>query len=117
MTHCAVHSIALVSAALLVVLGHHGDAANLLPEHVASTVDNRGVHTQTNEINVAKQCAAVCSPIRQCHIDPGCREKQLNCQLYWLGHGGPPMICRKVKKCDEHCVELRAAPSSNEAEP
>src|SRR5215831_2538920 len=111
MTRCAVNSIALVSAALLVVLGHHGDAANLLPEHVASMVDNRVGHTQTNEINVAKQCAAVCSPIRQCHIDPGCRENQLTCQLYRLGHGELPMICRKVTKCDEHCVDRdRGAP-------
>ena len=54
MTHCAVNSIALVSAALLVTLGHHGNAANLLPEHVANAVDNRAGHTQTDEINVAK---------------------------------------------------------------
>ena len=33
-------SIAFMATALLVVLGHRGDAASLLPEHMASTVEN-----------------------------------------------------------------------------
>src|ERR1700751_2923939 len=86
MTRGAMKSIAFVATALLVVLGHRGDAASLLPEHMASTVENSAGQTQTNKINVAKQCAATCSPVLQCHVDPDCRE--ITCQLYRLGHGG-----------------------------
>jgi len=115
MTRGAMKSIAFMATALLVVLGHRGDAASLLPEHMASTVENSGGQTQTNKINVAKQCAATCSPVLQCHVDPDCREKQLTCQLYRLGHGGPPMICRKVTKCKEHCLGLGTAHGLTEA--
>jgi hypothetical protein len=101
MTRGAMKSIAFMATALLVVLGHRGDAASLLPEHKASTVENSAGQTQTNKINVAKQCAATCSPVLQCHVDPYCREKQLTCQLYRLGHGGPTYDCRKVTKCKE----------------
>ena len=52
------NEIALVATALLAVLGHRGDAASLLPKHMASTVDNSAGQTQTNKINVARQCAA-----------------------------------------------------------
>jgi hypothetical protein len=81
----AMKLIALVATALLVVLGHRGDAASLLPKHMASTVDNSAGQTQTNKINVARQCAATWSPVLQCHIDPDCSEKQQSCQLYRLG--------------------------------
>jgi len=40
MTRGAMKSIAFMATALLVVLGHRGDAASLLPEHMASTVEN-----------------------------------------------------------------------------
>ena len=109
MTRGAMKSIVLVATAFLVVLGHRGDAASLLPEHMASTVENGAGQTQTNKINVAKQCAATCSPVLQCHIDPDCREKQLTCQLHRLVHDGPPMVCRKVTKCKERCVGLDSA--------
>src|SRR6516165_12587713 len=67
---------------------------------------------EPNEINVARECATTCSSVRQCHLDPGCREKAITCQLYRLGHGGqPPMICRNVQKCKERCVELKPAPA------
>jgi hypothetical protein len=62
--------IAFMAMVLLLVLGHRGDAASLLPEHRASTVENSAGRTQTNKINVAKQCAATCSPVLQRHVDP-----------------------------------------------
>jgi hypothetical protein len=108
-------SIALVATALLVVLGHRGDAASLLPKPMASTFDSSAGQTQTNKTNVARQCAATWSPVLQCHIDPDRREKQQTCQLYRLGYGGSPMICHKVTKCKEHCVGLRTAPGLTEA--
>jgi hypothetical protein len=58
MTRGAMKSIAFMAMALLVVLGHRGNAASLLPEHMASTVKNSAGQTQTNKMNVAKQCAA-----------------------------------------------------------
>ena len=94
--------LALIALLLIMLLGRHG---------VAGTVDKGESKTQTNEINVARECATTCSSVRQCHIDPGCREKAITCQLYRLGHGGqPPMICRNVQKCKERCVELKPAP-------
>jgi hypothetical protein len=115
MTRGAMKSIALVATALLVVLGHRGDAASLLPKHMASTVDNSAGRTQTKKINVARQRATTSSLVLQCHIDPDCSEKQQTCQLCRLGYGGPPMICRRVTKCKEHCVGLRTAPGLTEA--
>ena len=94
--------LALIALLLIMLLGRHG---------VAGTVDTGESKTQTNEINVARECATTCSSVRQCHLDPGCREKAITCQLYRLGHGGqPPMICRNVQKCKERCVELKPAP-------
>jgi hypothetical protein len=58
--------------------GHRGDAASLLPEHMASTVENSAGQTQTDKINVAKQCAATRSPVLQCHVDPDCRGEATN---------------------------------------
>src|ERR1700751_4128061 len=69
MTRGAMKSIAPFATALLVGLGHRGDAASPLPKHMASTVDNSAGQTQTNKINVAKQCVATCSPVPQCDID------------------------------------------------
>jgi hypothetical protein len=79
MTRGAMKSIALVATALLMVLGHRGDAASLRPKHTASTVDNSAGQTQTNKINVARGCAATSSPVLQCHVDPDCSEKLVSC--------------------------------------
>ena len=97
MTCGVMKSIDLVATALLVVFGHGGDAASLLPKHMASTVRNSAGQTQTNKINVARQCAATWSPVLQCHIDPDCSEKQQTCQLYWLGYGGSAAKLRNAK--------------------
>jgi hypothetical protein len=88
-----------------------------LVESPSGTVGKSAGQTQTNEINVAKQCATTCSPVRQCRIDPGCREEQLTCQVYQLGHGVPSVICREVTKCKEHCVELSTPPGLTESVP
>jgi hypothetical protein len=68
----------MISITLLApALGRLGGGAATLSNHPAGTVEKSAGQTQTNEINVAKECATTCSPLRQCHIDPGCREKQL----------------------------------------
>jgi hypothetical protein len=69
-------SITLVALAL----SHHGVGAASLPDHPPGTIDKGADQMQANEINVARECAANCSPVWQCHIDPGCREKQLTCR-------------------------------------
>jgi hypothetical protein len=93
----------MISITLLALaLSHHGVGAASLPDHPPGTIDKSPDQTQANEINVARECAATCSPVRQCHI-----EKQLTRQLYRLGYGSPPIICGNVTKCKEHCVELR----------
>jgi hypothetical protein len=46
MTRGPMKSIAFMATALLVVLGHRGNAASLLPEHKASTVENSAGQTQ-----------------------------------------------------------------------
>jgi hypothetical protein len=94
--------LALIALLLIMLFGRHG---------VAAAIDEGKSKTQTNEMNVARECASTCSSVRQCHIDPGCREKQLTCQLYRLGHSGqPPIICRNVKTCKERCIELKPEP-------
>jgi hypothetical protein len=94
--------LALIAFLFITLLGRYG---------VAGTIDKGESKTQTNEINEARKCATTCSSLRQCHIDPGCQEKQLTCQLFRLGHSGqPPIVCRNVKKCKERCVELKPAP-------
>jgi hypothetical protein len=56
--------LALIALLLIMLLGRHG---------VAGTVDKGERKSQTNEINVARECATTCSSVGQCHIDPGCR--------------------------------------------
>jgi hypothetical protein len=49
MTRGAMKSIAFMATALLVVLGHRGDAASLLPKHMVSAVENSAGQAQTNK--------------------------------------------------------------------
>jgi hypothetical protein len=53
--------LALIALLLIMLLGRHG---------VAGTVDKGESKSQTNEINVARECATICSSVRQCHLDP-----------------------------------------------
>jgi len=49
MTRGAMKSIAFMAMALLVVLGHRGNAASLLSEHMASAVGNSAGRAETNK--------------------------------------------------------------------